>query len=132
MPKSAGPVKQVLGIARFFLSGRPRPASPYQQFYRAARWFWRMKRKGELPPPYGPQAEPVEVPTGFGEEPKPKSWKPGGTARRARERAKSKAEHRAERLARYRAERLSRIQSRMHKPLLTKLGILPPPEPPAS
>ena len=35
---------------------RPKPysryRSPYQQFYRAARWFHRMKRKGLLPPPY--------------------------------------------------------------------------------
>jgi DNA invertase Pin-like site-specific DNA recombinase len=31
--------------------------TPYQQFVRAARWFRRMKSKGQLPPPYGSPAE---------------------------------------------------------------------------
>ena len=61
--------------------------SPYQSFYRAVRWFWRMKRKGLLPLPYGPLAESLSEPKNFREEPRPKGWTRGGTARRAQERA---------------------------------------------
>jgi hypothetical protein len=48
-------------------------------------------------------------------------YTPGGTERRARLRAKLKAQHRAERAARWKAEKATRVQSRVHKPQLTKL-----------
>lgn len=95
--------------------------SPYQQFYRAARWFHRMKRKGLLPYPYDVLGLLMEEPEGFREEPRPKGWTPGGTARREQERAEAKAQHRAERLRRWEAEKAARVQSRVHKPALTRL-----------
>ena len=98
---------------------------PYQQFHRAVRWFHRMKRKGLLPIPYGELALTMQEPKGFREEPKPKRWTPGGTAKREEERADAKAQHCAERLARWREEKATRVQSRVHKPMLAKLGIAP-------
>ena len=75
-----------------------------------------MKHKGLLPPPYGELGLLMQEPKGFREEPKPKKWTPGGTARREQERADSKAQHRADRLARWQKERAMRVQSRVHKP----------------
>jgi hypothetical protein len=106
------------------LWGRQKPKpfgryrTPFQQFHRAARWFYRMKRKGELPPPYCELALTMQEPKGFREEPKPKKWTPGGTARRQQEQATLKAQHRAERLARWQAEKEARLRSRVHKPKL--------------
>jgi len=100
----------------------PKPFSryrtPYQQFYRAARWFHRMKRKGLLPVPYGELALTMQEPKGFREEPKPRKWTLGGTARREQERAASKVQHRAERLTRWQKEKEARIRSRVHKPMM--------------
>ena len=79
---------------------------------------YRMKRKGELPPPYCELALTMQEPKGFREEPKPKKWTPGGTARREQEQATLKAQHRAERLARWQAEKEARLRSRVHKPKL--------------
>ena len=101
-------VTQFLGL---FL-GRSRYRSPYEQFYRAARWFHRMKWEGLLPEPFLTLAKTLPEPKGFGEEPKPKGWTPGGTARRERERAA----RRAERLVRWQKEKEARAQARVHKP----------------
>ena len=46
-----------------------------------------LKRKGLLPPPYGELAASMPDPKGFREEPKPKKWTRGGTARREQQRA---------------------------------------------
>jgi hypothetical protein len=118
VPKSATPAQQAIRGLRFLLGERNRTVSPYQQFYRAARWFWRMRRQGLLPPPYGTLAVSTEEPEGFRLEPRPRNWTPGGTARRERERAETKARHHAERLARWQAEKAARVQSRVHKPKL--------------
>ena len=87
-----------------------------------------MQRKGLLPSPYGPVAEPSALLPElkrYGLEPKPRKWTRGGTARRARERAEAKARHHAERLARWRAEKVARVQSRVHKPAVARLGAAP-------
>jgi hypothetical protein len=117
VPKRASPVQEVNRVLRCLLGRRNHTVSPYQQFYRAARWFWRMKWKGVLPPPYGSLAEAMDEPKGFQEEPKPRKWTPGGTARRERERADTKARHRTERLTRWEKEKAARVQSRVHKPM---------------
>ena len=68
--------------------GKPRPkpfslfCTPYQGFYRAVRWFHRMKWKGLLPAPYDGLAASIPEPNMFWEEPRPKGWTRGGTARR--------------------------------------------------
>ena len=46
-------------------TGRPPHCTPYKQFYRAAQWFHRMKRKGLLPPPYGELALTMAGAEGF-------------------------------------------------------------------
>jgi DNA invertase Pin-like site-specific DNA recombinase len=99
--------------------------SPYQQFYRAARWFHRAKRKGLLPFPYGALALLIPEPPGFREEPKPKKWTPGGTARREREQAAAKAQHHAERLLRWEKQKAQRIKRRVHKPKVIGQGSAP-------
>ena len=103
-------------ILQLLARGRPSHRIPYQQFYRAARWFHRMKWKGLLPPPYCELA--VQEPKGYCEKPKPKKWTRGGTKRREQERAESKARHCAERAARWQREKAARLQSRVHKPIL--------------
>jgi putative DNA-invertase from lambdoid prophage Rac len=90
--------------------------TPYGTFCRAARWFHRMKRKGLLPAPYDTLATLMQEPKGFREEPKPKKWIPGGTARRDAERARLKDQHHADRLARWEKEKAARIERRVHKP----------------
>jgi DNA invertase Pin-like site-specific DNA recombinase len=109
----------------------PRPfrryRSPYQQFYRAAQWFHRMKRKGLLPTPYCELGLLMQEPKRFRLEPKAKTWTRGGTARLEQERADSKARHHAERLARWQNEKATRIQARVRKPTLVGLGIVPQP-----
>ena len=77
-----------------------------------------MKRKGLLPIPYGELGELIEEPKGFREEPKPREWTRGGTARREQERADAKAQHREERLARWQKERAAWVESRVHKPTI--------------
>jgi DNA invertase Pin-like site-specific DNA recombinase len=110
------PKPQALAILDMLVKGRRSYGTPYQQFYRAAQWFHRMKRKGLLPPPYDELALTMQEPKGFREEPKPKKWTPGGTARREQERAELKAKHRAERLARWQQQKEARLQSRVRKP----------------
>ncbi len=111
-PESPG--KQVLRVVQLMLGRRNRPPSesPYQQFYRAVQWFHRMKWKGLLPPEYCELAESMSEPKGYGPEPKPRNWTPGGTARREQQRAEAKAQHRAERLARWEKEKTQRIEWR--------------------
>jgi len=111
-PESPG--KQALRVLQLLLGRRNRlpSESPYQQFYRAARWFHRMKWKGLLPPPYCDLADSMPEPAGYGPEPKPRNWTPGGTGRRAQQRAETKAKHRAERLARWEKEKAQRIERR--------------------
>jgi DNA invertase Pin-like site-specific DNA recombinase len=96
----------------------PKPNSryrtPYQQFHRTARWFHRMKRKGLLPPPYDTLALLMEEPKGFREEPKPKKWTRGGTARREREQAETKTRNQAKRLACWKREKERRLEKRAH------------------
>jgi hypothetical protein len=110
------PKPQSLAILEMLVRGRPPHRTPYKQFSRAAQWFHRMKRKGLLPPPYGELALMMQEPKGFREEPKPKKWTPGGTARREQERADAKARRRTERLARWQQEKEARVESRVHKP----------------
>jgi DNA invertase Pin-like site-specific DNA recombinase len=110
------PKSQSLTIFERLVRGGPPHRTPYKQFCRAAQWFHRMKRKGLLPPPYGELAMSMQEPKGFREEPKPKKWTRGGTARREQERAALKAQRRADRLARWQAEKAARIQSRVRKP----------------
>ena len=110
------PKPQSLAILEMLVKGRRSYRTPYQQFYRAARWFHRMKCKCLLPAPYGELALTMQEPKGFREEPKPKKWTPGGTARREQERADCKAQHRADRLARWQQEKAARMESRVHKP----------------
>jgi hypothetical protein len=76
------PKPQSLAILETLVRGGPPHRTPYKQFCRAAQWFHRMKRKGLLPPPYGELALTMQEPKRFREEPKPKKWTPGGTARR--------------------------------------------------
>jgi DNA invertase Pin-like site-specific DNA recombinase len=116
VPRRESPVREVNRVLRCLLGRRNHTASPYQQFYRAARWFHRMKWKGLLPPPYCDLAVSMPEPKGYQEEPKPRNWTPGGTARREQQRAEAKAEHRAERLARWEKEKAERIERRVHKP----------------
>ena len=130
VPRPVSPGQQAQRVLRCLLSKRNRTVSPYQQFYRAARWFHRMKWKGLLPPPYGDLAASMPEPKGFQEEPKPRKWTRGGTARRERERAEAKAKHRAERLARWQAEKAARVQSRVHKPMLGVAEITSMPDQP--
>ena len=112
------PKLRSMAVLKMLAKGRQSYRTPYQQFYRAARWFHRMKHKGLLPPPYGELGLLMQEPKGFRVEPKPKKWTPGGTARREEKRAALKAQHRAERLARWEKEKEARIQSRVHKPKL--------------
>lgn len=63
----------------------------------------------------------MEEPKSFCEEPRPRKWTSGGTARREQERADAKAQRRAQRLARWEAEKAARVQSRVHKPALVRL-----------
>ena len=86
--------------------------SPYERFHEAVRWFHRMKRKGLLPPPYDTLALMTEEPKRFREDPKPKTWVRGGTARREREQAETKAQNRAKRLARWAEEKKERLEKR--------------------
>jgi hypothetical protein len=113
---------QKLNRALRWLLGRHRNPSPYQHFYRAVRWFHRMKWKGLLPPPYD-LGQSIEEPKGFGEEPKSRGWTPGGTARRERKRAEAKARHRVERREQWRKEEEARMAARVHKPMLVKEGM---------
>jgi hypothetical protein len=113
--------RRLWGMQRAKPSSRFR--TPYQQFYRASRWFYRMKREGKLPTPYDLLAQ-------FLPEPKPRTHRsgkrtPGGTARREQERAEAKARHHAERVARWERERLERLQRRVHKPVLPELDATP-------
>ena len=110
------PKPQSLKIFEMLVRGRSSHGSPYKQFCRAALWFHRMKCKGLLPPPYGELAMSMQEPKGFREEPKPKKWTRGGTARREQERAEAKVKRRAERLAQWQQEKERRIQSRVRKP----------------
>ena len=110
------PKPQTLRIFEMLARGGPPHRTPYKQFCRAALWFHRMKHAGLLPPPYGELAMSMQEPKGFREEPKPKKWTRGGTARREQERAEAKAKRRAERLARWQQEKERRIQSRVRKP----------------
>ncbi len=114
--KATGQIQEVNCLLRCFLGKRNRAVSPYQQFYRAVRWFHRAKRKGELPTPYGELGESIQEPRGFREKPKRRKRTRGGTARREQERADAKAKHRAERLARWQVERAARVEARVHKP----------------
>ncbi|MBN2580955.1 MAG: recombinase family protein [Pirellulales bacterium] len=111
------PKIQAMAALEMLIRGRRTNRSPYQQFYRAARWFRRMYHAGLLPAPYDTLALTVQEPKSFRAEPKPRNWTPGGTARREQERADAKARHHADRLARWRQEKAARIQSRVHKPL---------------
>ena len=117
--KPLSPGQQALHVLRCLLGRRNRTLSkdPYQLFYRAARWFHRMKWKGLLPAQYCDLAASMPDPKGlrYGPEPKPRKWTPGGTARREQQRAEAKAKHRAERLARWEKEKVARVQSRVHK-----------------
>jgi DNA invertase Pin-like site-specific DNA recombinase len=112
------PKLQGLALLQMLVRGGPPHRTPYKQFSRAAQWFHRMKRKGLLPPPYDELALTMQEPKGFREEPKPKNWTSGGTARREQERAALKAQHREERLARWQQQKAARLQSRVHKPRL--------------
>lgn len=116
VPKTAVPGQQTVRLLRCLLGKRNRTVGPYQQFYRAARWFHRMKWKGLLPPPYDSLAESLSEPKGFQDEPKPRKRTPGGTARREQE-----AQHRTERLTRWEREKVARVQSRVHKSKLCPL-----------
>ena len=117
-PRPVSPGQQAHRVLQCLISKRNRTLSPYQQFYRAARWFHRMRWKGLLPHPYDDLAASMPEPKGYQEKPKPRKWTRGGTARREQERAEAKAKHRAERLARWQAEKEARVQSRVHKPML--------------
>ncbi len=125
VPKTATPIREAKHLLRCLVGRDNRTVSPYQQFYRAARWFHRAKRKGLLPSPYGDLAECIEEPKGFREVPKPRKWTRGGAARREQQRAEAKARHHAERLARWEAQRAARVQSRVHKPKLLRQEIAP-------
>jgi hypothetical protein len=119
------PKPQSLAIFEMLARGRRSHCTPYKQFYRAALWFHRMKRKGLLPPPYSELGMLMQEPKGFREEPKPKKWTRGGTARREQERAALKAQRRAERLARWQQEKAARVKARVHKPMLAGLESAP-------
>ncbi len=69
VPKTLSPGQQALRVLRLLVGGRDRTVGPYQQFYRAARWFHRMKWKGLLPAPYCDLAASMPDPKGFGPEP---------------------------------------------------------------
>ena len=127
VPKPPSPGQQAVRVLRCLMGRRNRTVSPYQQFYRAARWFHRMKWKGLLPPPYCDLAASMSDPKGlrYGPEPKPRKWTPGGTARREQQRAEAKAKHRAERLARWQTEKAARVHSWVHKPILSDADIGP-------
>ena len=112
------PKPQALAILEMVVRDGPPHRTPYRQFCRAALWFHRMKRKGLLPPPYDELGLLMQEPKGFREEPKPKKWTRGGTARREQEQAALKAKHRAERLARWQKQKAARLQLRVHKPML--------------
>jgi DNA invertase Pin-like site-specific DNA recombinase len=105
---------------------RPKPFSlyrtPYQSFYRAVRWFHRMKRKGLLPAPYDGLAASIPEPKTFRAEPRPKGWARGGTARREEERAERRAQTHAAQQERCRKEKEARLAARVHKPVVARLG----------
>ena len=121
VPKHHTRVQKVKLALRYYL-GTYRSPSPYRQFHRVTRWFHRMKRQGLLPPPYDNLAQSIEEPKNFREEPRPKGWTRGGTARREQERANRRAETRAERQARWQKEKEARLTRRVHKPVVAKLG----------
>ena len=123
--KATGKIQEVSSLLRCLLGKRSRPVSPYKAFYRAVQWFHRAKRKGLLPTPYGDLGRFIQEPKGFREEPKPRKWTPGGTARRKQERAEAKAKHRAERLARWQVEKAARVEARVHKPKVMRQGSTP-------
>lgn len=121
--------RQILSLFRAVARGRriDLHESPYEQFHKAARWFHRMKHLGELPEPYGSLAASLPDPKGFRMVPDPKKWTRGGAAKRDKERAERKAQNKAKRLAKYQAEKEARIAARIHKSVVIKEGLTPPP-----
>lgn len=67
----------------------------YQSFYRAVRWFNRMKWKGLLPARYNGLAASIPEPKTIRTVPRPKGWARGGTAPWEQGRAERKARRRA-------------------------------------